>query len=167
MTALPSPRPRSSLALLSALALLVGRPANADTLDAATLEQARLFANQTAQQAASQVSAHAPPRPGAAAPRVEVIAGTLDPRLRLAPCERVEAYLPAGGAPRQTDLKSRQWFAAGDTVRVVASGAGFAITSDATALSHGLEGQTARVRTEGGRVLSGRPVGDRRIEVGL
>jgi flagella basal body P-ring formation protein FlgA len=52
-------------------------------------------------------------------------------------------------------------------VRVVASGAGFAITSDATALSPGLEGQTARVRTEGGRVLSGRPVGDRRIEVGL
>jgi flagella basal body P-ring formation protein FlgA len=75
--------------------------------------------------------------------------------------------MPAGDAPRQADLKARQWFAAGDTVRLVASGPGFAISSDATALSHGMEGQPARVRTEGGRVLSGRPVGERRVEVEL
>jgi flagella basal body P-ring formation protein FlgA len=252
VTALPSLRPSTSLAVLAALAVLAGRPASADALDTATVEQARLFANHTAQQAASLAAAQMPKRPGATAPRVEVIAGRLDPRLRLAPCERIEAYLPAGArawgrtrvglrcrqgatrwnvslpltvrvwapaavlavplpagsvlaaehlalaevdwaaepsnvfadparligrtlarplpagdAPRQEDLKARQWFAAGDTVRLVASGAGFAISSDATALSHGVEGQPARVRTDGGRVLSGRPVGERRIEVGL
>jgi flagella basal body P-ring formation protein FlgA len=238
--------------MLAALAWLAGPPAWSGTLDADSVEQARLFADQTAQQAASLAAAQAPQRPGASAPRIEVIAGKLDPRLRLAPCERVEAYLPpgarawgrtriglrcqqgatrwnvslpltvrvwapaavlaaplpagsvlaaehlslaevdwaaepstvfadparligrtlarplpAGDAPRQADLKARQWFAAGDTVRLLASGPGFAISSDATALSHGMEGQPARVRTEGGRVLSGRPVGERRIEVGL
>src|SRR5664279_5223855 len=30
------------------------------------------------------------------APRVEVVLGQLDPRLRLAPCARIEPYLPAG-----------------------------------------------------------------------
>jgi flagella basal body P-ring formation protein FlgA len=237
-----------TLTLLATLAVLADRPAWADTLDAAAVDRAR----QIAQQAATAAAAQTPPRQGTAAPRVEVIAGTLDPRLRLAPCGQVEAYLPAGarawgrtriglrcqhgatrwnvslpltvrvwapavvlalplpagsvlaaehlalaevdwaaepaqvfvdparlvgrtlarplpagGAPRQTDLKARQWFAAGDTVRLVASGAGFAIGSDATALSHGVEGQPARVRTEAGRVLSGRPVGERRVEVGL
>ena len=32
----------------------------------------------------------------AARPRVEVVLGTLDPRLKLAPCEKVHAYLPDG-----------------------------------------------------------------------
>jgi flagella basal body P-ring formation protein FlgA len=231
---------------LVAGACLAGPHTQASPLDAATAAQAQQLAVQAATRAAGQT----PARPGAAAPRIEVIAGALDPRLRLAPCSPVEAYLPAGvrawgrtriglrceqgttrwnvwlpltvrvwapavvlaaplpagsvlaaehlasaevdwaaepasafvdparlvgrtlarplpagGAPRQTDLKARQWFAAGDTVRVFAGGPGYAISSDATALSPGLEGQPARVRTEGGRVLSGRPVGERRIEV--
>jgi flagella basal body P-ring formation protein FlgA len=33
---------------------------------------------------------------GAAAPRVEIVLGRLDPRLKLAPCEKVRAYLPEG-----------------------------------------------------------------------
>lgn len=33
---------------------------------------------------------------GGSALRMEVVVGTLDPRLRLAPCARVEPYLPAG-----------------------------------------------------------------------
>ena len=245
MTAQPSLRLLLSSALLT---LLVGRASHADVLDTTALEQAR----QVALQAATLAAGATPQRPGSAAPRVEVIAGTLDTRLRLAPCERVEAYLPAGarawgrtriglrcqqgstrwnvslpltvrvwapalvlaaplpagtvlaaehlalaevdwaaeaasvfvdparligrtlarplaagGAPRHTDLRARQWFAAGDTVRVVARGPGFSISSDATALSPGVEGQPARVRTEGGRVVSGQPVGERRIEVGL
>ena len=187
--------------------------------------------------------------PGA---RVQVQLGALDPRLRLAPCQRSEAYLPAGarllgrtrvglrcvqgptlwnvtlpvtvavyapavvlrdalpagtklsadhltsaeidwgaaagqahasaaaligrelgrplaaGAPvLATDIKQRQWFAAGETVQVRASGTGFAINTDATALSHGIEGQPVRVRTDSGRVLSGRAVSDRLVEVAL
>jgi flagellar basal body P-ring formation protein FlgA len=184
--------------------------------------------------------------------RVELAVGALDPRLRLAPCERVEPYLPAGvrlwgkariglrcaqgpvawnvylpitvkvfgpalvaaaalpagsvlaatdltqaevdlaeepgmaltdtaavvgrtlaGALRpgqslrQSAVRPRQWFAAGETVRVVARGDGFAVASEGQALTPGIEGQNARVRTEGGRILEGLPVAENRIEVAL
>ena len=184
--------------------------------------------------------------------RVEIEVGQLDPRLRLAPCQRVEPYLPpgtrlwgkariglrctqgpslwnvylpitvkvfgpawvaaqtlaagavltpgdlvqsevdwaaeasatitdpeqavgrtllrrvtAGQGLRQVDLRARQWFAAGDTVKVVAVGRGFAISSSGQALGHGIEGQSVRVRTENGRVVSGAPAGDRRVEIRL
>jgi flagella basal body P-ring formation protein FlgA len=75
--------------------------------------------------------------------------------------------LPAGSALRPADLRQRQWFAAGDTVRVVAQGEGFAISADAVALTAGLEGQPSRARTEQGRVIVGRAVGDKRLEVDL
>ena len=186
------------------------------------------------------------------APRMEVVVGQLDARLRLAPCERVEPYLPdgtrlwgkariglrctqgaskwnvylpitvkafgpalvavggtaagsvlgagdlalaevdlaedaspalpnaelavgrvlarplkAGQSLRQSHLKQRQWFAAGDTVNVVAQGAGFSVAGDGQALTNGIEGQPARVRTDSGRVLTGLPVGDRRMEMSL
>jgi len=72
-----------------------------------------------------------------------------------------------GQAVRQSDLKARQWFAAGDTVRVLSNGSGFAISAEGQALNPGIEGQLVKVRTEGGRIVSGRPVGERRIEVTL
>lgn len=75
--------------------------------------------------------------------------------------------VPAGHALRAADLQARQWFAAGDTVRIRASGPGFAITGDGQALSNGIEGQPARVRTDQGRVLSGLPSGEKRVEVAL
>jgi len=75
--------------------------------------------------------------------------------------------LNAGEALRQTDLKARQWFAAGDTVQVLAVGSGYAVQGEGQALSNGLEGQTVRVRTESGRIISGQAVGERRIEVAL
>ena len=75
--------------------------------------------------------------------------------------------LAAGDALRQGDLKSRSWFAAGDLVRVVAVGPGFSVSAEGQALGAGLEGQPARVRTESGRIVTGMPVGDRRIEVPL
>lgn len=185
-------------------------------------------------------------------PRFEISIGQLDARLRLAPCERVEPYLPegvrlwgkariglrctqgaskwnvylpitvkafgpalvanggvaagsvlvaadlavaevdlaedasaavsnnllaigrvlarplkAGQSLRQSHLKQRQWFVAGDTVNVVAQGAGFSVAGDAQALTNGVEGQPARVRTESGRVLTGLPVGERRMELSL
>jgi flagellar basal body P-ring formation protein FlgA len=184
--------------------------------------------------------------------RVEVAVGQLDPRLRLAPCERIEPYLPAGSpawgktrvglrclqgasrwnvflpvtvkvfgralvaagplpagstlaaadlreaevdlaaAPgmaftrsaaavgrtlarplaagdtlRQTDLKARQYFAAGDTVQVLAVGPGYQVSSAGQALSPGLEGQAVRVRTESGRIVSGQAVAEHRVEIPL
>ena len=73
----------------------------------------------------------------------------------------------AGSALRPADLKARQWFAAGETVRVVAGGPGWQVVSEAEALGPGLEGQTVRLRTVAGRLLQGRPVGDRQVEVAL
>ncbi len=75
--------------------------------------------------------------------------------------------LKPGQTLRQGHLKIRQWFAAGETVKVVALGEGFSLESEAQALSNGVEGQPARVRTESGRVLTGVPSGERRIEVSL
>lgn len=188
----------------------------------------------------------------AGAPRIEVVVGQLDSRLRLAPCQRVEPYVPEGmrmwgksriglrctegaskwnvylpitvkvygnalvarsglqagavltaadltsaevdlaedsAAPlasadlaigrtlarslkagqglRQTHLKPRQWFAAGDTVTVLAQGKGFSVAGEAQALNPGIEGQPVRVRTDSGRVLTGLPSGDRRVELPL
>ena len=75
--------------------------------------------------------------------------------------------LKPGQTLRQAHLKVRQWFVAGDTVKVIASGDGFSLESEAQALSNGVEGQPARVRTESGHVLTGVPTGERRIEVSL
>jgi flagella basal body P-ring formation protein FlgA len=192
-------------------------------------------------------------RPGAAGgARVEVVLGTLDPRLKLAPCEKVEPYLPPnvrlwgkariglrctrgpaawnvylpitvkawghavvaravlpagsvltaadvaqaeidlaedpsmaltepiaavgrtlvyallpGQGVRQAHLKPRLWFAAGETVQVLAHGPGFSAASTGEALTAGIEGQSARVRTEGGRVLVGQPTAENRMELAL
>jgi len=188
--------------------------------------------------------------PPAGVTRVEVLVGQLDPRLRLAPCERVEPYLPnntrlwgksriglrcaqgishwnvflpitvkaygralvsttgitsgsvlkpgdlveaevdlaedpmpaivdasqaigravgpalrPGQSLRVGHLKPRVWFTAGDTVKVLALGPGFALEGEGQALSNGVEGQPARIRTESGRVLTGQPVGERRVEL--
>lgn len=81
---------------------------------------------------------------------------------------RVLARPVAAGQPlRAGDLRPRQWFALGETVRIVAAGPGFTITTDGQALTPGLEGQAARVRTDSGRVLTGAPVAQRRMEVAL
>lgn len=75
--------------------------------------------------------------------------------------------LPAGAPVRLADLRQRQWFAAGDTVQLVARGPGFSVSGEAQAMSAGLEGQMVRVRTDNGRVLSGVAVGRNRVEVQL
>ena len=73
--------------------------------------------------------------------------------------------LGAAEAVRAPVLKSRQWFAAGETVQVQAVGPGFSVASEAQALSAGIEGQEVRVRFESGRVASGRAVAERRVEL--
>ena len=75
--------------------------------------------------------------------------------------------LMPGQSLRLAHLKPRQWFAAGETVRVSSSGPGFSMASEGQALTHGIEGQLARVRTEGGRVLTGQPVAEHRMELAL
>ena len=75
--------------------------------------------------------------------------------------------LAAGDTLREQDLRARQWFAAGDTVRIVAGGTGWRIDSEGQALGPGIEGQSVRVRTESGRIVSGIAVADRRVEVAL
>jgi flagella basal body P-ring formation protein FlgA len=75
--------------------------------------------------------------------------------------------LAAGDALREADLRARQWFAAGDNVRIVAGGSGWRIHGEGQALNPGLEGHTVRVRTESGRVVSGMAAGDRLVEVPL
>ena len=77
----------------------------------------------------------------------------------------------AGQALRASDLQPRRWFDTGETVLVVAGGSGFSISAEGQALTPGVEGQAVRVRVgrtaaEEGRVLSGRAIGERRVEVG-
>jgi flagella basal body P-ring formation protein FlgA len=75
--------------------------------------------------------------------------------------------LVAGQPLRAADLQPRLWFVLGDTVRLAAVGDGFSISTEGRALTPGIEGQPARVRTESGHVVVGRPVGERRLEVSL
>jgi flagella basal body P-ring formation protein FlgA len=191
-------------------------------------------------------------RSAGAGARVEVEVGQLDPRLRLAPCERIDPYLPAGSRPwgrtrvglrclqgpthwnvflpvtvkvyaralvataalpagavlglkdlreaevdlaagssaavtepglalgrslvrplaagdalRQADLKARQYFAAGQTVQLVALGDGYQVSGEGQALTPGIEGQPTRVRTDSGRIVTGQPVAEHRVEIPL
>jgi len=75
--------------------------------------------------------------------------------------------LTTGQALRQDMVKASQVFQAGSQVRVVARGAGFEIFSSAQAISGGVMGQTARVRMDNGRVISGLVVDSQTVRVAL
>lgn len=79
----------------------------------------------------------------------------------------LQRSLSAGDALRQADLKTRQMFSAGDTVRIVGNGPGYAVSSEGQAMGPGLEGQNVRVRTESGRIITGTATATRRVEVAL
>jgi len=72
-----------------------------------------------------------------------------------------------GQALREADLQARRWFSSGQPVRIVAAGPGYSVTVEGQALGHGIEGQPVRVRTEGGRILTGQPMGEGWVEVRL
>lgn len=91
----------------------------------------------------------------------------LPPEPALAVGRQLGRSLAAGEPLRRSHLRQRQWFAAGDSVAIVAAGAGWTVTAQGRALSAGLEGQTASARTESGRVVSGYPTSDHRLEVAL
>jgi flagella basal body P-ring formation protein FlgA len=75
--------------------------------------------------------------------------------------------LSAGQALRDADLQRPVWFAAGDRVKLTALGPGYRVSTEGQALSRGLDGQAVRVRTEGGRIVTGKAVADREVEVML
>ncbi len=79
----------------------------------------------------------------------------------------LQRSLAAGDAIRLADLKTRQMFNTGDTVRIVGIGPGYAVSSEGQAMGPGLEGQNARVRTESGRIITGITTAERRVEVAL
>ncbi|MEO8804529.1 MAG: flagellar basal body P-ring formation chaperone FlgA [Burkholderiaceae bacterium] len=87
--------------------------------------------------------------------------------MRLAVGRTLTQTLKPGQSLRQSHLRPRQWFAAGDTVTVLAQGPGFSVSGEGQALNNGVEGLPVRVRTESGRVLTGQAVGDRRVELAL
>lgn len=248
---------RSALALLlagAALAIVLPAPAQAQAQPQAGSNDADASGlGAGLEQQVRQLALQGTPETAASdAPRIEVLVGRLDPRLHLAPCQRIEPYLPAGTRPwgksriglrctqgavkwnvylpitvkvwgralvvtnavaagevlnsadvaqaevdlaedgsapltdadtvvgrsvnrplragqslRAAYLKPRQYFAAGEIVTVLAQGPGFSVSSEAQALTNGIEGQLARVRTESGRVLTGQPVAERRLELGM
>lgn len=235
----------ATLAVTPAAPCFAAEPATASASDA---DVAQALAGQLERFAADATAALGREAPG----RISVQVGTLDPRLRLSPCARIEPYLPrgtrlwgkahigvrclegprrwnvylpitvsvharalvaagplaagavigaadlseaeidvaaargsvftdpqsvlgrtlqravaAGDGIRSDDLKPRQWFAAGDTVRISTTGGGFAVRSSGEALTPGLDGQSVRVRTAGGRIVSGIAVGDREVALPL
>lgn len=95
-------------------------------------------------------------RPGAVLAQAEPLVG-----------RTLARALPAGEPLRAADLRARQWFAAGDTVRIVAAGRGWRIHGEGQALNPGVEGLPVRVRTESGRIVSGMAVAERQVEVAL
>lgn len=234
----------------TALALFVGlsgRSFGAEALPADAPDSPAVLEQQVRQLALDGARAGSP-----GGPRIEVGVGQLDPRLHLAPCQRIEPYLPDGtrlwgrgriglrctqGAVRwnvylpvtvkafgtalvattslgvgavlaaadvtqaevdlaedtssavadaevavgrvltrtlrpgqsirQSHLKVRQWFSAGETVSLSLHGPGFSVESEGQALGNGMEGQPVRVRTESGRIVTGQAVGGRRVELFL
>ena len=241
------------MALITWLMLGLGSTAQAAEVDpglSAMISQwlqAQTHTQERTQDAAPAAGASALP-----APRVEVVLGELDPRLKLAPCQKVKAYVPqgmklwgktrvglrceqgsvhwnvfwpvtvkvwgpalmvltalnpgqelgpqdvklaevdlaestsppvldlsealgrstqrrlqAGQSLRQSDLRARRWFSAGDPVRLHVKGAGFMAASEGTALTHGDEGRCARVRTSQGRVVCAQPTANGLAELTL
>ncbi|MEA3131833.1 MAG: flagellar basal body P-ring formation protein FlgA, partial [Paraburkholderia sp.] len=62
----------------------------------------------------------------------------------------------AGGMPLRRDmLKSASAVSIGQTVRVVAAGAGFAISAEGSAMNNASPGQQVRVKTANGQIISG------------
>lgn len=75
--------------------------------------------------------------------------------------------LATGQVIRQDMVRATQVFQAGEQVRVVAQGGGFEIATSGFAVSSGVVGQSARVRMDNGRVLTGQVVDRRTVRLAL
>lgn len=80
--------------------------------------------------------------------------------------QKVLARPIASGQPIALNaLRAPQAVGQGEPVRVVGRGNGFSITADGIALASATAGQTVRVRTESGRILTGTARPGRLVEV--
>lgn len=75
--------------------------------------------------------------------------------------------LSTGQALRQDMVRATQVFQAGSQVRVLAYGVGFEIVTSAQAVSGGVVGQSARVRMDNGRVMTGQVLDSRTVRLAL
>ncbi|HOE41243.1 MAG TPA: flagellar basal body P-ring formation chaperone FlgA [Rhodoferax sp.] len=75
--------------------------------------------------------------------------------------------LTTGQTLRHDMVRAAQVFQAGAQVRVVARGAGFEIATSAQAISGGVVGQSARVRMDNGRVVSGMVLDNRTVRLDI
>ncbi len=66
----------------------------------------------------------------------------------------VRAVYP-GQVLRMEHFRAAPIISQGDQVKLVAQGAGFTISADGEALAHALDGQSVRVKTDAGRIVSG------------
>jgi flagella basal body P-ring formation protein FlgA len=72
----------------------------------------------------------------------------------------------AAGVPLRAEMvKGPDLVTAGQTVTLTFAGDGFSIGAEGRALGHGAEGDTVRIRTPSGRVISGRVIGPGAVEV--
>lgn len=75
--------------------------------------------------------------------------------------------LSTGQALRQDMMKAAQVFQAGAQVRVLARGVGFEIATSGQAVSAGVVGQSARVRMDNGRIMTGQVLDNRTVGMAL
>lgn len=75
--------------------------------------------------------------------------------------------LPAGQVLRVGMTRAAQAFQSGAQVRVIAQGAGFRISSAGQAMTAGVIGQSARVKMDNGRVMSGVVVDNRTVRLDI
>jgi flagella basal body P-ring formation protein FlgA len=72
----------------------------------------------------------------------------------------------ATGQPlRREHFRPRPLVSVGDPVRLVYQGSGFSLSTDARALGTATDGESVRVQTESGRVVTGIARGTRRVEL--
>ncbi len=76
-----------------------------------------------------------------------------DPQLAIG--RTVSMSIGMGMPMRQDSLKIQQVIVQGQAVRVVSTGAGFSVATEARALNNAAIGQMAQARTAGGQVISG------------
>ena len=72
---------------------------------------------------------------------------------------------PAGSALRPQNLRVQHAVASGDLVRILYAGTGFSVSADGKALASAQEGQSVRVQTESGRILTGVAKAGRVVEI--
>lgn len=80
--------------------------------------------------------------------------------------EATRPLLP-GQVLRQAMVRIPQVFAVGDTIKVVVSGGGFQLSATGQALTQGMTGQEARIRMQGGKVVTGTVHDDQTVVVHL